>query len=236
MCSQPRLLTVAEAAERMNVNERFIRRLCLREADRLLQTRDACPRPRGRGRSVHRQQQGGGGMICSGPDWDDAVAEGRRLVAQEEDAKWRLGDLALELVPLRDRPGRPENRYAGTNILTEFAKAIDIDVGTLRQYRTVAAAWPPQTRVGGRSWSWHQDNMRSSLTPMVMNGGVQISSRTTLSTLYNMARRLQSIAELYELWRASEADAELEDTLKRIVASAEAVRKQLRAVRPETKE
>jgi hypothetical protein len=76
------------------------------------------------------------------------VAEGRRLVAAEGDAKWALGDLALEVVPLTD-PG------AHTDALARFAEEIGIEPGTLSQYRRVAGHWPPRTRIRAASWSVH---------------------------------------------------------------------------------
>jgi hypothetical protein len=69
------------------------------------------------------------------------VAEGKRLVAAEGDAKWQLGDLALEVTE------------HGTGELKEFADEIGIDPGTLAQYRRIAAEWPDRRARRSAAWS-----------------------------------------------------------------------------------
>lgn len=78
--------------------------------------------------------------------WRQVVADGKRLVKQEGNAKWELGDLALEVAPIGD---------SGVNsgvlaTLDEFAGDIGIAPGTLRQYRSVASAFPKHRNLA--SW------------------------------------------------------------------------------------
>jgi hypothetical protein len=81
------------------------------------------------------------------------VAEGKRLVAAEGDAKWGLGDLALEVAPMTE-PGPNNNSQAA---LTKFADEIGVEFSTLREYRRIAHEFPPATRVAGASWSVHRE-------------------------------------------------------------------------------
>lgn len=88
------------------------------------------------------------------------VAEGRRLVEQLQQDKWRLGDLALEVAPMGD--GHARN--GASDVLDDYADAIGLEAGTLRQYRTVANAWPDGTRVPSASWSVHRELLNGRTT------------------------------------------------------------------------
>lgn len=74
------------------------------------------------------------------------VERGQVLVSAIGDNKWELGDLANQVCPATN--GDKEGRLA------KFAAEIDIDAGTLRNYRAVAAAWEPASR-SASSWSAH---------------------------------------------------------------------------------
>lgn len=87
--------------------------------------------------------------------YDQLVSEGRAAVRQEQDAKWRLGDLALEVEPL----GGDHARTNALARLDEYAAEIGISLEALRQYRTVSAAWPDGTRVPSASWTAHRELM-----------------------------------------------------------------------------
>jgi hypothetical protein len=89
------------------------------------------------------------------PDWQDLVAEGRRLVKMEGEVRWKLGDLALEAVPLTP-PQTPNSAAQVTERLERFADELDLNLSSLKQYRQVAGRWPEETRVPGVSWSVHR--------------------------------------------------------------------------------
>jgi hypothetical protein len=89
--------------------------------------------------------------------WDDAVRKGRILVAQESGCRWELGDLALEVAPLRSHGGK-RDRDADDRVdtqLNRFADTIGASYAALDSYRHVAARWPKATRVN-LSWSMHR--------------------------------------------------------------------------------
>lgn len=81
--------------------------------------------------------------------WQDQIERGKRLVSEIGDRKWELGDLANE-VCAAGASGAHDQR------LDEFASKIGITGSALRSYRTVAAAWPPSTRVEGQTFTTHK--------------------------------------------------------------------------------
>jgi len=87
--------------------------------------------------------------------WDELVAEGRKLVRQEGDLKWQLGDLSVEVEPF----GQASVRTGSHGRLQKYAEEIGMEFETLDQYRKVAAAWPGGTRVPPASWSAHRELM-----------------------------------------------------------------------------
>lgn len=78
------------------------------------------------------------------------VATGRKFVEQEAQARWQLGDLALEIAPAEE---------GGLHLLDDFAREIGIEAGTLRQYRMVSAAFPTNERMIPASWSVYREVM-----------------------------------------------------------------------------
>jgi hypothetical protein len=95
--------------------------------------------------------------------WEALVREGQEVLRQEENAKWRLGDLALEAIALRP-PGRrvpaPDGRGFASEGIGEanqaYADAIGVEYETLDTYRKVAAAWPRGERSPHVSWIVHK--------------------------------------------------------------------------------
>jgi hypothetical protein len=70
--------------------------------------------------------------------------------------QWRIADDALEATQLR--AGRGANDETILAVLEEFAADVGtISVSTLRQYRDVAAAWPPARREPTVSWTVHRE-------------------------------------------------------------------------------
>lgn len=62
-------------------------------------------------------------------------------------ARFTLGDLSLDAVPLNDP-------FAGRR-LSNYAKAVGLTPKAMSQYRRVAAAWPAGRRSREASWSVH---------------------------------------------------------------------------------
>jgi hypothetical protein len=80
------------------------------------------------------------------------VEAGRRLVSEMGRSQWALGDLALRVAPV----GSDGVNNGTGEILARFAEEIGADADHLRQWRWVAAAWPPVTRVTGVSYTLHR--------------------------------------------------------------------------------
>lgn len=78
--------------------------------------------------------------------WEELVAEGRRLVQEETDLKWSLGDLALRVT-----------KSYGDDSLGKWANAIGIGLSSAQEYRRVASAWEKSTRVENVAWSVHRE-------------------------------------------------------------------------------
>lgn len=80
------------------------------------------------------------------------IHEGRKAVKDETDAKWRLGDLAIQVEP----------STKGSEKLKEYADAIGVDFNSLVTYRRVAERWPVEKRLmepgdKGASWTVHAE-------------------------------------------------------------------------------
>jgi hypothetical protein len=73
------------------------------------------------------------------------VAEGRRLVKEEGNVRWQLGDLAEEVL----------QTYEGDNVLADYAAEIGCSLDALQQYRRTAVAWPKGRNRG--SWSVYNE-------------------------------------------------------------------------------
>jgi hypothetical protein len=81
------------------------------------------------------------------------VAEGRALLKQDGNLAWKWGDLVLRVMP----PGSTDRET-----LVEWAERIGWtetgrSITTLLNFRTVALAWPPETRCEGASFTVHAE-------------------------------------------------------------------------------
>src|SRR5262245_22937131 len=86
--------------------------------------------------------------------WDQLVSAGRQAAQAEGDAKWALGDLALEAEPMGSRGGEPTGALER---LREYGEAIGVELETLRDYRAVAHSWPDGARAPlDASWTAHR--------------------------------------------------------------------------------
>jgi hypothetical protein len=92
--------------------------------------------------------------------YDQVVAESRELVAAMTRCQWRLGDLALEIEPLRPHGGSTPDAVAeGFGVeetLRRFAEDIGLAYSTVRTYRWVASRWPSSRRRDGVSHTVHR--------------------------------------------------------------------------------
>jgi hypothetical protein len=77
-------------------------------------------------------------------DWETLIFEGMEARQTKDKAQWKLGDLALQV----------DTAYGGHTLET-YAEQIGIEYNTLRQYRTVAAAYQNDERSSFLSWSHH---------------------------------------------------------------------------------
>jgi hypothetical protein len=88
--------------------------------------------------------------------YQELVAAGRELVEMFSRCQFRLGDLALEVEPLRSRGGSaPAGRVSVEESLGMFAADLDVPLDTVKQYRWVAARWPKDKRVAKVSHRVH---------------------------------------------------------------------------------
>lgn len=85
------------------------------------------------------------------PRWQELVSQSQSLTSVRN---WFLGDASLEVMPAGTRFGAIDEGI-GEN-LRLFAAEVGIPYNSIRAYRAVAAAWPPEERVASCTWSVHQ--------------------------------------------------------------------------------
>ena len=90
---------------------------------------------------------------------EEAKAELRAAVEARDTSQWRIGDAALQLAPM----GEPGVRTGGEALLEQFVAAeiepvYGVSYASIRVYRTVAHAWPADTRVAA-AWAVHRELM-----------------------------------------------------------------------------
>lgn len=82
--------------------------------------------------------------------YEEIVAEARQLVLQQSRCQFAIGDLALEIEPMRDRgggqPDPGEELFTVEEALGLFAEDVGIPVATVKTYRWVSARWPEECR------------------------------------------------------------------------------------------
>lgn len=76
--------------------------------------------------------------------WEDVISDGLTAREAKDSSQWILGDLAVEVEKLF--PGR----------LDEFGSKIGVSKETLRRYKVVSLAWPPEKRLPFLSHRHHQ--------------------------------------------------------------------------------
>lgn len=95
------------------------------------------------------------------PTYEALVEAGRKARERADDMQWVEGDLALdvEALPLDERPRDPETGLFiedETKALNRYARDVDINPTSLKEYRRVADAWPTTRRLAVVSWGAHQ--------------------------------------------------------------------------------
>lgn len=74
---------------------------------------------------------------------EEFISVGMTLREKKDGINWELGDLADDFT-----------KEFGPKALTEFSKGIGIEIGTLKRYRDVARAYPPEIREEFKALSW----------------------------------------------------------------------------------
>jgi hypothetical protein len=97
-------------------------------------------------------------------NWNELVAEGKKLLADQEktesEIKWHWADLALEVEPPAESGTRP--RAGAYSRLRSWAEEIgwfetDRTLDTLADYRSTAMAWLVEERCVGATFSTHRE-------------------------------------------------------------------------------
>jgi hypothetical protein len=90
--------------------------------------------------------------------WDELVAAGKAAVANISRSKWELGDLSLEIAPLKQQGQYIDDE--SRKRLDKFASEIGLNgYSQLHDYRHVSSRWPDWTRVQSVSWAVHRTLM-----------------------------------------------------------------------------
>jgi len=85
-------------------------------------------------------------------EYNKFVARGKKIITRMSDAKWELGDLAVQVFPPRNRGRNQVSRYRE---MLQFGRDIGMDVpARIEQYRNTSIAWPRAQRRAA-SWSTH---------------------------------------------------------------------------------
>src|SRR5512135_600411 len=89
--------------------------------------------------------------------YEELVAEGRQLVAEQTRIQFRLGEDALEIEPLQPRGGAhpaPQEELLGVEeAIAMYAEDVGVPVATMLHYRYVASRWPKRQRQEGVSFT-----------------------------------------------------------------------------------
>ncbi len=92
--------------------------------------------------------------------FEELVTESLKLVQVMTCCQFALGDMALEIEPLRRHGGHlpveGEDAQSVEASLRAFAESIGLSFHTVRTYRWVAAHWPPEQRQEGVSFEVHR--------------------------------------------------------------------------------
>jgi hypothetical protein len=86
------------------------------------------------------------------PDTPRWAKEVRKCIDLAARGAWYIGDVALDIAPMGDRG----IDSGAMGVLAQFADEIGLAPETVRGMRTVAHAWPEETRLRGTSWSVHR--------------------------------------------------------------------------------
>ncbi|MFI8932547.1 DUF6192 family protein [Streptomyces sp. NPDC053474] len=95
----------------------------------------------------------------AGERFEALVDRSVELVRVMTGCQFALGDIALEIAPLRSHGGDMtlgEDELGVEGSLREFAEAIGLSFHTVRTYRWVAARWPKDQRQQGVSFEVHR--------------------------------------------------------------------------------
>ena len=74
-------------------------------------------------------------------NWDELVSIGMQAREAGDNSQWILGDLALKI--LKNYGSLTKD---GKNVLEKFSANVGVSRNTLRRYKVVSQAWPPEKR------------------------------------------------------------------------------------------
>ncbi|MFJ2407203.1 DUF6192 family protein [Streptomyces xanthochromogenes] len=92
--------------------------------------------------------------------YEEIVAESRHLIVQIGPAQFALGDLALEIEPMRpvggSMPNGTDDLFTVEESLAFFADDIGVAPATVKDWRWVASRWPKDKRRDDDAFSVHR--------------------------------------------------------------------------------
>ncbi|MET7938050.1 DUF6192 family protein [Streptomyces sp. NPDC005322] len=88
--------------------------------------------------------------------YDQLVTQARELIAQVTRAQFSLGDMALEIEPMRPVGGSMPNGTDDLFTVTESLQLIGVALATVEDWRWTASRWPAAKRKEGVSFTVHR--------------------------------------------------------------------------------
>jgi hypothetical protein len=92
--------------------------------------------------------------------YEQLVTQAKDLIAQIARAQFSLGDMALEIEPMRavggSMPNGTEDLFTVTESLQMFADDIGVERRTVEDWRYTANRWPKERRTEGVSFTVHR--------------------------------------------------------------------------------
>jgi hypothetical protein len=92
-------------------------------------------------------------MVAAARALIDGASKDENGRIKDDDVRWRLADLMLELWPRVD--GTKDEASAIQDSLTRFANDVGYKQSMLKDFYYVALQWPPEQRVPGKSFAQH---------------------------------------------------------------------------------
>ncbi|MFJ5292799.1 DUF6192 family protein [Streptomyces sp. NPDC088348] len=88
--------------------------------------------------------------------YEQIVAELRRVVEQQTQGQFTIGDRALEIEPVRPRGGIADAEWTVRESMIRLAEDIGLTFNTVKNSRWIASRWPKERRQAGVSFTVHR--------------------------------------------------------------------------------